>query len=76
MKAITVQGDAGIEGLLYGEVPTPEPGEGEVRVKLLASAINHIDVYQCTPEIVQHKKPHTMARTGRASWTRRDRERP
>ena len=64
MKAITVQGDAGIEGLVYGEVPTPEPGEGEVRVKLLASAINHIDVYQCTPEMVQHEKPHTMGADG------------
>ena len=64
MKAITVQGDAGIEGLVYGEVPTPEPGEGEVRVKLLASAINHIDVYQCTPAMVRYEKPHTMGADG------------
>ena len=64
MKAITVQGDAGIEGLVYGEVPTPEPGEGEVRVKLLASGINHIDVYQCTPAMVRHEKPHTMGADG------------
>ena len=64
MKAITVQGDAGIEGLVYGEVPTPEPGDGEVRVKLLASGINHIDVYQCTPEMVQHETPHTMGADG------------
>ncbi len=64
MKAITVQGDAGIEGLVYGEVPTPEPEKGEVRVKLLASGINHIDVYQCTPEMVRHEKPHTMGADG------------
>ena len=64
MKAITVQGDAGIEGLVYGEVPTPEPGDGEVRVKLLASGINHIDVYQCAPAMVQHEKPHTMGADG------------
>ena len=64
MKAITVQGDAGIEGLVYGEVPTPEPGEGEVRVRLLVSAINHIDVYQCTPTIVRHEAPHTMGADG------------
>ena len=64
MKAITVQGDAGIEGLVYGEVPTPEPGEGEVRVRLLASAINHIDVYQCTPTMVRHEAPHTMGADG------------
>ena len=64
MKAITVQGNAGIEGLVYGEVPTPEPGEGEVRVHLLASGINHIDVYQCTPAMVRHDKPHTMGADG------------
>ena len=64
MKAITVQGDAGIEGLVYGEVPTPEPVEGEVRLKLLASGINHIDVYQCTPAMVRHEKPHTMGADG------------
>ena len=64
MKAITVQGDAGIEGLVYGEVPTPEPGDGEVRVRLLASGINHIDVYQCTPAMVRHEKPHTMGADG------------
>ena len=64
MKAITVQGDAGIEGPVYGEVPTPEPSEGEVRVKLLASGINHIDVYQCTPDMVRHDKPHTMGADG------------
>ena len=64
MKAITVQGDAGIEGLVHGEVPTPEPGEGEVRVRLLASGINHIDVYQCTPSMVRHEKPHTMGADG------------
>ncbi len=64
MKAITIQGDAGIEGLVYGEVPTPEPGEGEVLVRLLASGINHIDVYQCTPDMVRHENPHTMGADG------------
>ncbi len=64
MKAITVQGEAGIAGLVYGDVPTPEPGAGEVRVRLVASAINHIDVYQCTPAMVQHEKPHTMGADG------------
>ncbi len=64
MKAITVQGAAGIEGLRYGEVPTPEPGPGEARVKLLASAINHTDIYQCTPSMFQHPRPHTMGADG------------
>ncbi|MDA1000602.1 MAG: zinc-binding dehydrogenase [bacterium] len=64
MKAITVQGSDGIEGLKYGEVPTPEPGPGEARVRLRASGINHTDIYQCTPGMVQHPKPHTMGADG------------
>lgn len=64
MKAITVQGADGIGGLKYGEVPSPEPGPGEARVRLRASGINHIDIYQCTPQMVQHPNPHTMGSDG------------
>lgn len=30
----------------WGEVPTPEPGVGEIRVRLVASGVNHIDHWQ------------------------------
>ncbi len=30
----------------WGEVPTPEPGVGEIRVRLIASGVNHIDHWQ------------------------------
>lgn len=30
---------------LWGEVPTPEPGPGEVRIEVVASALNHIDLW-------------------------------
>jgi len=30
----------------WGEVPTPEPAPGEVRIRLRASAVNHIDDWQ------------------------------
>ena len=30
---------------VWGEVPTPEPGPGEVRIKVVASALNHIDLW-------------------------------
>ena len=33
-------------------------------MKLLASGINHIDVYQCAPAMVQHEKAHTMGADG------------
>lgn len=31
--------------LRYGELPTPEPGPGEVRMKVKAVALNHLDVF-------------------------------
>lgn len=45
MKAIRVHETGGPEVLQYEEVPTPEPGEGEVRVRLEAAGLNYIDVY-------------------------------
>ena len=48
MKAIMVNEHGGPEVLSYEEVPTPEPGPGEARVRLAASGVNFIDVYQRT----------------------------
>lgn len=36
-------GDPGV--MEVGEVPTPEPGPGEVQVRVLAAALNHIDLW-------------------------------
>jgi NADPH:quinone reductase len=46
MKAIRIHNPGGPEVLTYEEVPTPQPGPGEARVKLAASGVNFIDVYQ------------------------------
>src|SRR5919199_2844896 len=48
MKAIMVHEYGGPEVLSYEDVPTPEPGPGEARVRLAASGVNFIDVYQRT----------------------------
>src|SRR5919202_1359588 len=48
MKAIRVNEHGGPEVLSYEDVPDPEPGPGEARVKLAAAGINFIDVYQRT----------------------------
>lgn len=48
MKAIVVERPGGPEALLMREVPRPEPGPGEVRVKVEAAGVNFIDVYQRT----------------------------
>lgn len=45
MQAVRVHQYGGLEELKYEEVPTPEPGEGEARVKIEAVGVNFIDVY-------------------------------
>ncbi len=48
MKATKVHEHGGPEVLSYEDVPTPEPGPGQARVRLAASGVNFIDVYQRT----------------------------
>lgn len=45
MKAVQVHNYGGLEALKYEDVPTPEPGEGEARVKIEAVGVNFIDIY-------------------------------
>ncbi|MGZ3668094.1 MAG: quinone oxidoreductase family protein [Ktedonobacterales bacterium] len=46
MKAIRVHTHGGPEVLTLEEVPVPEPGQGEVRVKIAAIGVNFIDTYK------------------------------
>ncbi|MCB0212280.1 MAG: quinone oxidoreductase [Anaerolineae bacterium] len=48
MKAITVHQTGGPEVMTYEDIPIPEPGEGQVLVKLAAAGVNFIDVYHRT----------------------------
>lgn len=48
MKAVRVRKYGGPEVLRIEEIPVPEPGEGEVRIKIEASGINYIDIYHRT----------------------------
>ena len=48
MKAVRFSEFGGPEVLRYEDIPVPEPGPGEVRVRLAASGVNFIDVYQRT----------------------------
>lgn len=45
MKAVRVHQYGGLEALKYEDVPTPEPGKGEARVKIEAVGVNFIDIY-------------------------------
>jgi len=45
MKAILFDQHGGPEVLKYSDYPTPEPGRGEVLVRLEAAALNQADVW-------------------------------
>jgi NADPH2:quinone reductase len=45
VKAIRIREHGGPDTLVYEEVPLPEPGHGEVRVKIKAAGVNYIDTY-------------------------------
>lgn len=48
MKAIRVHHHGGPGVLTYEDIPTPEPKTGEARVKIGATGVNFIDIYQRT----------------------------
>jgi NADPH:quinone reductase-like Zn-dependent oxidoreductase len=45
MKAWVLHDIGGPQSFVLEEVPTPEPGAGEVRVKLATAALNHLDIW-------------------------------
>lgn len=45
MKAAYFETPGGPDVIRHGELPTPEPGPGEVRVRVVAAAVNPIDTY-------------------------------
>ena len=46
MKAITIPEPGDASALVLADVPTPEPAEGEVRVRVVAAGVNRADVMQ------------------------------
>jgi NADPH2:quinone reductase len=46
MKAIRINNLGGPEVLSYEDIPLPEPGEGQARVKIEAIGVNFTDIYQ------------------------------
>jgi NADPH:quinone reductase len=45
MKAVYIEQTGGVEALKYGDRPRPQPGAGEVLVKVATSGVNFIDAY-------------------------------
>lgn len=52
MRALRIHETGGSQSLLVEDVPIPEPGDGEVRVRISRAALNHRDVF-----ITQGKYP-------------------
>ncbi|MCG1010352.1 zinc-binding dehydrogenase [Salinicoccus sp. ID82-1] len=44
MKAVFHEKEKGMAGLKYGDMDIPEPGQGEVRIKLKSAGLNHRDL--------------------------------
>jgi NADPH2:quinone reductase len=45
MRAIQVQSHGGPEKLIVVDLPTPEPGPGQIRVRLAATGVNFVETY-------------------------------
>jgi NADPH:quinone reductase-like Zn-dependent oxidoreductase len=45
MKAVVIREFGGPEGLDVVDLPTPEPGPGEVLIRIHAAALNHLDIW-------------------------------
>ncbi|TCJ19960.1 quinone oxidoreductase [Rubrobacter taiwanensis] len=63
MKAVRVHEPGGPEAMRYEDIPVPEPGPGEARVRLEAAGVNFIDVYQRTGQYPV-ELPHTLGLEG------------
>lgn len=63
MKAIRINEFGGPEVLSYEDIETPEPGPGQARVRLAASGVNFIDVYQRTG-VYPGELPRTLGLEG------------
>lgn len=46
MRALTISANGGLEQLEYRtDLPVPEPAAGEVRIRVTAAALNHLDLF-------------------------------
>ena len=45
MKAVYITQHGGVEVLTYGDLPEPEPGPNDVKIRVRACALNRLDLY-------------------------------
>jgi NADPH2:quinone reductase len=59
MQAIRIHGTGGVEKMRVDDVAPPEPGAGEVRLRVEGAGVNFIDTYQRSG-LYAVKLPHTL----------------
>lgn len=64
MRALVLEEIKGPKGLVVKEVPDPEPGRNEVRVRILASALNHRDLWITTGRYPGIQLPQILGSDG------------
>ena len=73
MKAIVIRQPGGSETLSYEEVPDPEPGPGEVLVRVRAAGVNHLDLFMSRGLAWDRAAHHSWRRCCRGGGGRRAR---
>jgi len=63
MKAIRNHEDGGLDVLRYEDAPQPEPGPGQVLIRLHAASVNHLDVW-VRKGMPSAPKPHIFGSDG------------
>jgi NADPH2:quinone reductase len=63
VKAIRIERHGGPEALQLVDIPVPQPGPGEIRVRQTAAGVNFVDVYLRTGTY-KHALPFVLGREG------------
>jgi len=64
MKAWQLHDSKGIDSFVLGDVDEPEPGPGEVRIRISHSALNHLDLWVSQGLPAPKHFPHTTGADG------------
>ncbi len=65
MRAVYLEGYKSLDNVTIGQKPMPEPGPGEVRVRMAVGGFNHVDLYMLSGGAgISHELPLTLGVDG------------